>query len=156
MKTLFKLIIIIPVISSFVTGVIFMGLGVHELVDGVNGIFIGQLETKATPGLTLFVSIDLFIIGFLFLIFSLGFSQLFIPKPSKITTLLDSVTPNWLKVQSFTELKLILWDTVLTTLVLTFIGDVIRDKDGYNWQLTIIPISILLISFARYLIKKQA
>jgi len=156
MKTFFKLIIIIPVISSLITAIIFMGLGVYEIMIGINGVFLGLMETEATPALRLFVSIDLFLIGFLFLIFALGFTQLFIPKPSKIVTLLDGVTPNWLKVETFTELKLILWDTVLTTLVLTFIGEVIRTKDGHDWQLTIIPISILFISFAKYLIKKKA
>lgn len=155
MKTLFKFIIIVPVISSLITAIVFMGLGVYEIVIGINGIFSGLIGTEAAPGLKLFVSIDLFLIGFLFLIFSLGFTRLFVPRPSKIVTLLDGVTPNWLKVDTFTELKLILWDTVLTTLVLTFVGEVIRAKNAQDWKLIIIPISILLISFARYWIKKK-
>jgi hypothetical protein len=31
--------------------------------------------------------------GFPFLIFSIGFSQLFFPKPSRIVSLVDTITP---------------------------------------------------------------
>ena len=154
MKTLFKLIIGVPVIFTFLIGLIFFGFGVYATVLGINGILKGQIHTDATPGVTLFQALDVFIIGFLFLIFSIGFSQLFIPKPSKLMNSLDTITPKWLKVENFTQLKLILWDTALTTLVVIVIGDAFRSKGNYDWQLTIIPITILLISLSKFLIKK--
>jgi uncharacterized membrane protein len=67
---------------------------------------------------------------------------------------LDGIAPIWLQVENFTQLKLILWDTVLTTLVVLFIGDVFIASGKYDWSLTIIPIAILLISLAKFLIKK--
>ena len=154
MKTLFKFIIGIPVITTLIIAIIFLGIGVYETGLGISGIIKGQIGTDATPGIVLFQALDVFLIGFLFLIFSIGFSQLFFPKPSKIMDALDSITPNWLKVENFTQLKLILWDTVLTTLVVLFIGDAFRASGQYDWQLTIIPIAILLISLGKFLIKK--
>jgi uncharacterized membrane protein YqhA len=154
MKTLFKIIIGLPVICSFVIAIIFIGLGVFETGLGIKGVLMGQMHTDATPGIRLFEALDVFLIGFLFLIFSIGFSQLFIPKPSKLMNVLDGITPKWLKVENFTQLKLILWDTVLTTLVVLFIGNAFRANGNYNWQLVIIPIAILLISLSKYLIKK--
>jgi len=97
-------------------------LGVYETVIGFSGFLKGQIHSETTPGLLLFQSLDLFLIGFLFLIFSLGFFQLFYPKPSRLMTTIDDIAPDWLKVKNFTQLKLILWDTVLTTLVIIFIG----------------------------------
>ena len=154
MKTLFKFIIGIPVICSFIIAIIFLGLGVYETVLGIEGIIKGQVHTEAAPGLKLVESLDLFLIGFLFLIFSIGFAQLFIPKPSKLMNIIDSITPQWLRVENFTQLKIILWDTVLTTLVVLFIEDIVRANGEYVWELMVIPIAIVFISFSRYLIKK--
>jgi len=156
MKTFFKIIIGIPVLCSFFIGIIFLGLGVYQTGLGLTGILKGQVHTVETPGLKLVEALDLFLIGFLFLIFSIGFSQLFIPKPSKLSNRIDDITPEWLKVDNFTQLKLILWDTILTTLVVMFVEDVVSANGVYNWELMIIPIAIVLISFSRYLIKKLA
>jgi uncharacterized membrane protein YqhA len=155
MKILFKIIVGVPVISSMFIALIFIGLGVYAACLGVYGIFMGELHIETTPGLKLIESLDLFLIGFLFLIFSIGFSQLFVPKPSRFMTVIDAITPDWLKVKNFTELKLILWDTLLTTLVIKFVSDAFVANGVYNWQLTIVPIGILLISLSRFLIKKD-
>jgi uncharacterized membrane protein YqhA len=154
MKTIFKVIIGIPIVTTFIIGIIFIGLGVYEASLGLTGIIKGEILAEARPGLKLFQALDLFLIGFLFLIFSIGFLQLFFPKPSKIMNRLDGIAPIWLQVENFTQLKLILWDTVLTTLVVLFIGDVFIASGKYDWSLTIIPIAILLISLAKFLIKK--
>ncbi len=154
MKTVFKFIIGIPIITTLIIAIIFLGLGVYETVLGITGILKGQIHSENTPGLLLFQALDLFLIGFLFLIFSLGFFQLFYPKPSRLMSAIDDIAPEWLKVENFTQLKLILWDTVLTTLVVLFIGDAFLAAGQYDWNLTIIPIAILLISFGKFLIKK--
>jgi uncharacterized membrane protein YqhA len=155
MKILFKIIVGIPVISSMFIALVFIGAGVYTASLGTYGIFRGELGTETTPGLRLIDSLDLFLLGFLFLIFSIGFSQLFFPKPSILMRIIDTITPDWLKVKSFTELKLILWDTLLTTLVIKFVSDAFIAHEVYHWQLIIIPIGILLISLSRFLIKKD-
>ena len=153
MKTIFKLIIAIPVISSFITAIIFLGLGVYEAWLGISGIIKGQVHTDATPGLVLVKSLDIYLIGILFLIFSIGFVQLFIPKESRLFTIVDGVTPAWLRVNNFTELKLILWDTILTTLVVMFVENIVSANGEFTWELMVIPVAILFISLSRYLIK---
>lgn len=101
----------------------------------------------------MFQALDVFLIGFLFLIFSIGFAQLFVSDNSKIKSLIMNWTPNWLKVESFTQLKLILWDTVLTTLVVLFAGETFRSLDDvYDWKLLFIPVAVLLISISKFLI----
>lgn len=131
-------------------------MGVNETLLGIKGIVNGLVHTDATPGINLFEALDIFLIGFLFLIFSIGFSQLFMPKSSKFMEVVESITPEWLKVKNFTQLKLILWDTVLTSLVVKFVGDAFRLHGNYDWTLAIIPVTILLISLSRFLLKKVA
>lgn len=154
MKTFYKIIILVPILVSFIVACVFIGLGVYEVIVGIKGILSGLIHTDATPGINLFEALDIFLIGFLFLIFSIGFSQLFMPKSSRIMQVIDGITPNWLKVENFTELKLILWDTVLTSLVVKFVGDAYRLHGDYNWELAIIPLTIFLISLSRFLLSK--
>ena len=155
MKTIFKFITIVPVLCTFLIAITFLGMGVYESFKGVYGVLNGQIGTDVKPGLLLFQSLDVFLYAFLFLIFSMGFAQLFIPKPSKIMTLMDGITPDWLKVENFTQLKLILWDTVLTTLVVVFLGNVFSEQGEYDWETIIIPVTILLISLSKLLLKKK-
>ncbi len=154
MKAFFRFIIAIPVITSLIIAVLFIAMGVYETAHGVIGILKGQVHSEVRPGLKLFEALDIFLIGFLFLIFSIGFAQLFFLKPSKFMDWIDSFTPEWLKVNSFTDLKLILWDTVLTTLVFLCIGDVYTADGHYTWEMLITPIAILLISLSKFLIKR--
>jgi uncharacterized membrane protein YqhA len=155
MKILFRIIVGVPIVSSMFIALVFIGVGVYVAINGTYGIFMGEMYTETTPGLKLIESLDLFLIGFLFLIFSLGFSQLFFPKPSILMDAIDIITPDWLKVKNFTELKMILWDTLLTTLVIKFVSDAYTAYGDYNWPLTIVPIGIFLIALSRYLIKKD-
>ena len=153
MKAFLNIIFGIPIICTFLISIIFFGIGVYETIIGVRAIFQGQVHTEVRPGIILFQALDVFLIGFLFLIFSLGFAQLFVSDNSKIKSLILNWTPNWLKVESFTQLKLILWDTILTTLVVLFAGETFRNLDDvYDWKLLYIPVAILLISLSKFLI----
>ena len=68
-------------------------------------------------------------------------------------TAIEAITPEWLKVENFTQLKLILWDTVLTALVVLFFGDAFKSQGEYEWKLMLIPIAILIVTLSRLLIK---
>ena len=153
MKAFLNIIFGIPIICTFLISIIFFGIGVYETIIGVRAIFQGQVHTEVRPGIILFQALDVFLIGFLFLIFSLGFAQLFVSDNSKIKSLILNWTPNWLKVESFTQLKLILWDTILTTLVVLFAGETFRNLDDvYDWKLLYIPVAVLLIAVSKFLI----
>lgn len=153
MKALLNIILSIPIISTFLISLVFFGIGVYETASGIKAILQGQIHTEVRPGIILFQALDVFLIGFLFLIFSIGFAQLFISDDSRIKSFIMKWTPTWLKVESFTQLKLILWDTVLTTLVVLFAGETFRSLDDvYDWKLLFIPVAILLISLSKFLI----
>lgn len=152
MKFIFKIVIAIPVLSSLVISVAFIIGGVMRGVQGIIGVLRGQIKTAEYPGLKLFEALELFIFSLLCIIFALGFSKLFMPK-SKLSDALESVTPDWLRKTNFQQLKLILWETILTTILALFIGILLKNTGNLSWQMTIFPISIALISMAIYLIR---
>ena len=45
--------------------------------------------------------------------------------------MVERITPEWLMVKNFTQLKFILWDTVLTTLVAMFVGEAYKMQGEY-------------------------
>ena len=153
MKFYYKIIIALPIIFSQIIALIFIGIGIYYSSMGTLGIFSGEMGTESTPALKLLHALDMFLFGFLFIIFSLGFSQLFLPK-SKLSTVLDGITPSWLHVKNFTELKLILWETRLTTILVMFIEDLYKSGGHYNWEMALIPVSIFLISLSIFFIRK--
>lgn len=153
MKIIFKIIIAIPVLCSLIIAVAFIGAGIVQGISGISGVILGQIKTAEYPGLKLFEALELFIFSLLFIIFALGFSKLFMPK-SKLSDALDGVTPEWFRKINFTQLKLILWETLLTTLIILFLGQILKNFENFTWQLTIIPISVVLISLSIFLIKK--
>ena len=77
-------------------------------------MFQGEIHTESHPGLSILESLDVFLVALVFLIFALGIAKLFLPEPSEKGGLR---LPNWMQIQNFTQLKLLLWEAVLTTLV---------------------------------------
>lgn len=153
MKTFIKIIILAPIMSSFLIAIIFIGVGTYEMVQGIEGIIRGQIHTQSAPAIKLLEALDIFLIAFLFLISSIGFAQLFLPKPSRIADALEKITPEWLVVENFIELKLILWDTVLTTLVVMFVNQVYHLSGNFSWNLVILPLAILIIASSKFVMK---
>ena len=153
MKNIFKVIILLPVICSLIIAIAFIIGGVQQAYLGIVGIINGFMHTDEYPGLKLVEALDLFIVSFLFIIFSLGFSKLFMPK-SKFYDFFGSITPQWLENKNFSELKIILWETVITTLIVVFAGQVLMNHDNLSWQIILVPASILILSISIYFIKK--
>lgn len=153
MKLIFKIIVAVPVICSLIIAIVFVIAGLIQAAIGIWGVILRQVTTSKYPGLELFEALELFIFSLLFIIFSLGFSRLFMPK-SKLADALEEVTPEWFRKINFTQLKLILWETVLTTLVIVFLSKILIDFGNLTWELIIIPASIVFISLSIFLIKK--
>src|SRR5262245_17646642 len=66
-------------------------------------------------GLELLHSLDFLFVALVFIILSLGIAKLFLIPPARA----DAVDlPSWLKIDSITELKVLLWETILTTLLI--------------------------------------
>ncbi len=64
------------------------------------------------PGVDIVEGLDSFMLALLFVIFAYGIYRIFILDDQD-----DSKFPMWLHVHSFSELKLLLWETTIVTLI---------------------------------------
>jgi uncharacterized membrane protein YqhA len=153
MKLLFRLLnYVIRFIALFVfaSGIVLTGLGAFDFFHAFSYLD----SRKSMLGLLavgLLQSIDLFLMAIVFFVFSFGILLLFSNKEHGM------ILPEWLRIKNFTQLKAILWEAILTTLVVSFIAGLVQQRlDGKepNPQHLIIPGAILLLAISLYFLKK--
>ena len=96
---------------------------------------------------------DLFLIAIVFFVLALGIILLF-ADPSKV---LPVNLPEWLRVKNFMQLKVILWEAILTTLVIAFLTSLAGKKingEVIDIQILIIPAGILLVALSLFFLKR--
>ena len=153
LKNFIAIRFIVTVIVAFmvINAIAFIGLGAYLSVDGIIGLLKGHLHTEEHPGLKIVESLDIFLVALVFLIFSVGIAKLFRPKSDEKLT---GMIPSWLNIHNFTELKMVLWEAILTTLVVFFVSDVVKKEGHFEWTMLIIPASIILLSLSMLILKK--
>lgn len=143
----------------FFGAVVFTILGV---IDIVHSIFANLNESDSGIGLerriilialAIMKSVDLLLRAIVLYIFSLGLVVLFDTREEGMRLKL----PQWLQVKNFMELKIVLWEAILTTMVISFLSRT-AEKAQSGEELTlntlIIPGSILFISLSLFFLKK--
>jgi uncharacterized membrane protein YqhA len=104
------------------------------------------------PGVELLHSLDFLLIGLVLIILAFGVAKLFLVTPSSIAK--DSL-PTWLRIETFTDLKVLLWETILTALLIIGLSEISTDILGVlEWSTLVIPGSILLLAISLYFLKK--
>lgn len=148
MHKLLNLSIFAVVFITFINALFFFGLGVYHSVLAYIGIFTGEL---AHPGIVLVEAMDRFLIGFVFIIFSVGLAKLFLTK----FKFLDKYELPWLELKDFHQLKTLLIAAILIALFVAWIPEAaIFDNEGnLSWTSLVFPISLLIMSVAARLIK---
>ncbi|NNF35786.1 MAG: YqhA family protein [Saprospiraceae bacterium] len=144
-------IILIVVIFTVLNAIAFLFIGVASSVEGYIAIFSGDGGQELNPGLTILDALDDFLTALVFIIFAMGIAILFLPKKQEV---LKDKLPEWLSITNFTDLKLLLWEAVLTTLVVYFVNSVVKRDGNYSWEMLILPGSILMLSLCIYILKK--
>lgn len=98
-------------------------------------------------------AMDLFLIAIVFFVLALGILLLF-ADPSKE---LPVALPEWLRVKNFMQLKVIIWEAILTTLVIAFLTGLAGKKingEVIGIDALIIPGGIILVALSLYFLKK--
>lgn len=149
-----KIIIGIIALLIFLAGVVLVLLGTYDFAMAFSRF--GSSDKHKLAGaiaIGLLAAVDLYLIAIVFFVFSLGLLVLFespgVEIPVKI--------PEWLRVKNFIQLKVILWESILTTLVIGYLTSVAEKRISYkeiNVHDLIIPAGILLIALSLYFLKK--
>lgn len=157
MKALFNvLLVIIKTIALivFVSGVVFVVLGGYDFFHSFS-----HLGDEGKSGIVGFIaigllrSVDLFLVAIVFFVFSLGLLVLF----NKDEAAFPARLPAWLRIRDFIQLKVLLWEAILTTLVVSYLAG-LAERRLSGGQLAvhdlIIPGAILLIAVSLFFLKK--
>lgn len=142
MQKIVRFFIFFIVSFVFLNSLFFIGLGAYKSFHAYMLIAQGRVEER--PGVFIAESLDSFLMALFFLIFAMGISKLFLPNK----TFIKDYDLAWLKVGNFSELKFILWEVLLTTLCVFFITQAIIKVEHLEWQILVLPASILMLAIA--------
>jgi uncharacterized membrane protein YqhA len=147
MSRIFKTAIAVISLTMFVNFLFTAAMGVYRSFHAFYVLYNGGPEAK--PGIEILESLDLFLVGLVFLILSFGFMKLFYPEFSWF----HKINLPWLKVEDFIQLKQLTWNAMLLTLLIIFGAQVIRSNRQLDWTLLIIPVSVALFSISAKFLK---
>ena len=157
MKTMFRILkFLINIIALLVLA---SGI-VLTIVGGYNFVLVfshfGESDPHSASSLMvvgLLHAIDMFLVAIVFYVLAIGMMILFNDPDAKDTIKL----PDWLHVKTFIELKIILWEAILTTMVVYYIAGMLERKisgEAINTNSLILPGAVLLIALSLFFVKK--
>lgn len=106
-----------------------------------------EVERPLLPALE---AIDMFFMAIALFIVAVGLSQLFLGD----LPFLKNVSFAWLRIESFGQLKLLLWDTFLVTMLVLFVTRLVS-AHTFGWEMLVMPIAIALLTFSSFLLKQK-
>jgi uncharacterized membrane protein YqhA len=158
MRSFFNVLrIVMFTISSmvFLSGLILVAFACYEFLIVFIHLETGNPhETTLRVAIGLLSAIDMFLLATVFFVFSVGLLVLFRDPAAEIPVRL----PEWLRIKSFMQLKVILWEAILTTLVIACLtGLATRRMKGEEFTVVLLtlPGIIFLISLSLYFLKKS-
>jgi uncharacterized membrane protein YqhA len=156
-KNLFSLLrVLISVIALivFASGIVLTVLGGYDFIHTFTYLGGGQHNIVGMMAVSLLRSIDLFLVAIVFFVFSIGVLALFNTKRDGVFPI---NFPKWLEIRNFIQLKVILWEAILTTLVVSYLAGLAEQRmqgEALALQHLIIPGAILLIAISLFFLKK--
>lgn len=146
-----RYIFLVVSIFSFISCLFFVGVGIAEAIHAFK-IVIGAMDGGAwdNPGIILVEALDRFLIAVLFYIFGIGMIKLFLPELFK-----DADLPKWLDIKDIRQLKVLLWETILVTLVVLSVTSMVGRTDSLSWDVLILPSVIAILSLSLFLMRSK-
>ena len=141
-------IVVVVVFAIHAVGFLILGIlrGYH-----VYGPLLLHGTLEAHPGRHIAESVDALLFSLVLIVLSLGTASLFLGKPGR-EDMKD--LPGWMHIRNLTELKLLLWEAILATLVVTAAAGMIADLPHLEWKHLVTPGAILILSVSYYLLKR--
>ena len=139
----------VAVVFTLINSVVFLLVGARYSIEGYALLYRHVfVEETANPRMPILESLDWFLVALVFLIFSLGIAKIFIGYDGSPDAL-----PGWLRIHDFKELKILLWETILVTLVVWSIIAVARKVDALTWESLVLPVVVLVLAVGLFLMR---
>ena len=150
-RYLVVVIVILAVLHAFA----FLAMGTMTTVKAYR-LLLGEAAEGGDaprPGLELLHSLDFLFVAMVLLVFALGTAKLFLLDP---TAEESAHLPLWLQIKSISELKVLLWETILTTLLILALSGLTASVFAKaDWTVLLMPIAILALALSLYFMKKH-
>jgi uncharacterized membrane protein YqhA len=139
----------LAVFFLLVNSLAFLVVAMKESVEGIvafyqNGFSVSDAEH---PGIHLLEALDYFTTSLIFMIFGLGLGRLFVFETVPLEKL-----PGWLRINTLTELKMLLWEAILLTMLIFCVTHLAK-RDMYSINILIFPGVILILSISLFFIR---
>lgn len=145
-RYLFLLGFIIVLVNS----ILLLCISVLKSIEGYRLLLEGGFGHGTTrPGLPILESLDILLISIVFFILAFGILRIFIVKDES-----DENIPKWLHIHSFMELKSLLWETILLTLVVLCFTNIVSGQEKISVNTLILPGAIVLLALGLLIVRK--
>ncbi len=144
-RYIFSIAVVFMLLNSIIYLIVGAVQSIHGYIEFFNAGFLPNEETR--PGIHLLEGLDFVMISLVFLIFGLGIARLFLFSNAKAEHI-----PAWLNVRDLKELKILLWETILVTLVILCVSGLVKNPST-SWEVLILPGVILILSLALFLMR---
>jgi uncharacterized membrane protein YqhA len=148
-----KAIIGIISVLFMVSGIILAGLAIYESIEIFQRVQ-GSDSLVRVIAVGLLQAVDLLLIAIVFFVLSIGIRLLFKDEDKTMPVKL----PEWLRVKNFMQLKVILWEAILTTLVVSYLANLSATHiAGAELKVDslILPGGIFLVSLSLFFLKRS-
>lgn len=145
----------VVVVLAVLHALCFLVMGARTAVEAYHHVLTGGPEGAAVrPGLELLHSLDFLLVALVLIILALGVAKLFLLRPGALAGRRSSL-PSWLDVDSFGELKLLLWETILVALLVVALSSLTAGLSSeLRWNALVLPAAILLLAVSLFCVKR--
>lgn len=138
-------------ILAFIVSLLLLISGVFAILLGIKGIYLAYLaffyEGHGRPGIHLIEAVDTLLFALVILILSGGIYKLFLGDSE---TFKNNIVLS--KLNSFKDLKVLLWETLLLTLTVWTALGYFHDE-VFQFEQLVLPTSILMLALALRFLK---
>ena len=149
-----KIVIGVIAVLVFISGIILTLIGIYDFVVVFTHLGANQqANIGRLMAIGLLHSVDMFLVAIVFFVLAIGMLILFTDPEANMPKL-----PTWLHVKNFMELKAILWEAILTTLVVAYLAKLVEGEiEGKQMTVEdlLIPGGVLLIALSLFFLKKS-
>jgi uncharacterized membrane protein YqhA len=110
---------------------------------------------QVRPGLELMHSLDLLLLSLVLVILALGVAKLFLLRPN-MSADARAALPDWLHIETFRDLKVLLWETILAVLLIISLSSLTAGlTTRLDWSALILPAAIFMLAMSLYAMKRS-
>jgi uncharacterized membrane protein YqhA len=142
---------VVVVAFAVIHALAFLYLGGRTALKTYWTILSGKEGGHERPGLELLHALDNLLVSLVMIILAAGVTKLFLTSnPVGHHWSL----PKWMDIETFSDLKFLLWETILLALLVFGLSTMFSHEGQTSWNALVIPGAILLLAISLFLMKR--